>query len=377
MSGQTPVRYTSGVNTFPAKHAMRDFPVTPTQYQISKGDDFIPFRQSTDYTATTAGTGATAVAYAWNGGAMKITAGSTSTFKSFEALGANAVQFIPGNAAWLDARAAIPVIGANPSTDSAVYIGYFDNVDPTAATNGVYFYKPAGGTAVHFVILKAGTTTTFQNVADVQYPSGLYADPLASAGTLSFNTSGTTFSTVAVATPGYGYRTAPLVVATGTGGSGAQLYVQLGGSAGYPTSGSQDNASSLYNAIIAAPGSGYTANTLGAEIYPWINFQFAYNGKGRLIVGINGKVVMGFDRTGGTNVTAGGTYNNATLGVGAAYNASGTTLAAGLVSVPPPVGDVYNILPQVPLQLAFGLVGTNGNNRVMYMEEINLATEMN
>ena len=375
--GQVPSRFLSGVNTFPAKHAMATFPVVPTQWQVTKGDDFIPFRQSTDYTATAAGTGATAAAFAWNGGALKITAGSTSTFKSFEALGANSLQFVPGNNLWHDVRLAVPVIGTNPATDSAVYTGFFDNVDPTAAANGVYFYKPAGGTAVHFIILKAGTTTTFQNVGDLQYPSGLYADPIGSNGALTFNATGTAFSTVTVTTPGFGYRTAPLIVPTGTAGSGAQVYCQLGGSAGYPTADSQGNGSSLYNAIITAPGSGYTAGTLGAEVYPWINFQFAYNGKGRLIAAINGKIVLGFDRTGGTNVTAGSTYNNATVGVGPFYNASGTTLAAGLMSAPPPAGDIYNILPMVPLQLAFGMVGSTGTNRVMYAEEINLGTELN
>ena len=39
--------------------------------------------------------------------------------------------------------------------------------------------------------------------------------------------------------------------------------------------------------------------------------------------------------------------------------------------------DFYVVSPLVPLQLAFGLVGTTGNNRAMYVEEVNIGTELN
>jgi len=374
---QPPVRYTSGVNTFPAKHSMRNYPVVPTQFQITKGDDFIPFRQSTDYTATTGGTGATAAAYPWNGGAVKITCGSTTPYKSMEALGANSIIFVPGNQCWHDVRVAVPTTGtSNPANDATVYVGFFDNVDPSAATNGVYFVKPSGGSTVNFVILKAGTATTFSNIGDFSIPSGIYGDPLASNGSLAFNTTGTTYTNVTVNNPGFGYRVAPLVIATGTAGSGAQLYCQLGSSAGNPNADGQGNGSSLYSPYILAAGSGYTANTLAADILPWINLQFYYNGKGRLEVGINGKLLMSLDKDAPSTATPGQTYNLASISLDS-FNFSGTSLTTGVAPVQPAVGDPYVALPQVPLQLAFGLVGTTANNRVMYVEEINIGTELN
>ena len=373
---QPPVRFLSGVNTFPAKHTMANFPVAPTQYQINKGDDFIPFRQSTDYTATTGGTGATAAAYAWNGGAIKITCGSTTPFKSFEALGANCVQAIPGNQLWHDVRMAAPVgTQSNPSNDATIYCGFFDNVDPTAASNGIYFTKPSGGTAVHFVILKAGTATTFQNVGDFAKASGLFGDATAINGALAFNGTGTTYTNVTVSTPGFGYRVAPLIITTGAAGSGALVYCQTGSTSAQPNADMQGNGSALAAPFILAAGSGYTAGTLAADILPWLNFQFYYNGKGRLLVGINGKMVLGFDRTGGTTATPGQTYNVST--VGNAFNFIGTTLTTGVAPVQPAPGDVITALPLVPMQLAFGLVGTTANNRVMYVEEVNIATELN
>lgn len=370
----TPTRYPSGISTFPVQHLQNTFPTLPTQWQVTKGDDFIPFRQSTDYTATTGGTGATAAAFSWNGGAIKVTAGSTTPFKSYEALGANSLQFVPGNQVWHDIRMAVPTgTMQNPATDSVVYSGFFDNVDPTAATNGVYFTKPAAGSTVNLVVLKGGVATTFQNIADLAKPSGIVNDSYATPGTLAFNTTGTTFTNVTVSAQGNGYRCAPLAIPFGTAGSGAQVYVQLGGSTQGNGTGS---GAPLWAPYITAPGSGYTANTLGCDIIPWINLQFWYNGKGTLYAGVNGRVVLTLGYQGNAVATPGATINLATSGFNA-YNFSTTTLTAGVAPVQPLPGDFYVASPQVPLQLAFGLTGSNGNSRVMYVEEINVGTEMN
>jgi hypothetical protein len=374
-----PQRYTSGLSTFPIQHVLNTFPVVPTQFQVTKGDDFIPFRQSTDYTATTGGTGATAAAFSWNGGAIKLTAGSTTPFKSFEALGANSLQIIPGNQVLLDVRMAIPTGSMqNPATDSVIYAGLFDNVDPTAASNGIYFTKPAAGSALNLVVLKGGTATTFQNVGDLAKPSGIFNDVASTAGSLTFNATGTTFTTVTVSNSGAGYRCAPLVLPFGTAGSGAGVYCQLGGNTqgiSYRNGAVDTNNSGLYAPYIYAAGSGYTAGTLGADILPWINVQFWYDGKGTLHVGINGRKVLTLGYAGVTTATPGSTYNVATAGN--SFNFQGTTLTSGVAPVQPFNGDFFVAAPLVPLQLAFGLVGTNGNSRVMYVEEINLATELN
>jgi hypothetical protein len=367
--------FPNGLGTWPSNHAIATYPIAPTQWQITKGDDFIPFRQSTDYTATTGGTGATAAAFPWNAGFLKITSGSTTPFKSTEALGAGCFQAMPGNGLWHDLRMCAPTNSqTNPVNDATTYAGFFDTVDPSAAANGIYFIKPTGGTAVHFVVLKGGVATTFQNVGDLSTPSGLFNDSGSVLGVLTANTVGTTLTSLAVTTPGFGYRAAPLLIVNGTAGSNAAAYVQLGGSAGFPTFGAQSSASSLYATYITNAGSGYTAGTFTVDVLPLINFQFYYNGKGRLIVGINGRIVMALDTMGVNVAVPGQTYNVATSS-GKSWNFSTTTLAT--TNVAPPVGDPIVALPQMPLQLGFGLVGTTANNRVMYVDEINVATELN
>lgn len=372
--------FPSGIGTMPPNHALATFPTLPTQWQIVKGDDFIPFRQSTDYTATTSGTGAAAAAYPWNGGAVKLTSGSTTTFKSLEALGANCLEMLPGNGLWHDVRIGAPTGSqTNPANDANIYTGFFDNVDPTAATNGVYFIKPSGGTAIHFVVLKAGVATTFQNVGDLSKPSGLFNNPSDILGTLVPNNTGTTLTSLAVGTAGFGYRAAPLLIVNGTAGSGAQAYCQLGGSAAFPTPGiaqSNQQSSSLYSPIVTAAGSGYTAGTFSVDVIPWINLQFVYTGKGRLVVGVNGRVVMALDTLGVNTAVPGQTYNTATIG-SPSFNFNSTTLTAGVMPVQPPAGDPIVALPLVPMQLAFGIVGTTANNRIMFVEEVNIATELN
>lgn len=482
----TPARFSAGINTFPFAHAMRTFPVVTTQFQINKGDDFIPFRTS-DYTATGTGTGAAQAAFGWNGGAVKLTAGSTLTQKSFLALGANSLQVIPGNQLWHDVRVGVSALAtqSNPTTDAVIFCGLFDNADPTLALNGIYFQKPSGGSAVNFVVMKggiaapvqaapstattggtiaantyylvvtaltatgetvrsneqsqvttgatstitvnwaavpgaasyrvylgtaagvettyfavaggatitttltsatgtagsppatntSGTITTFQNVGDFGLPSGIYGDPGSSNGSLTFNTTGTTFTSVVVGAAGGGYRVAPLVNLTGTAGSGGQAICQLGQGAGLAGSDSQMASSALYAPYITAPGSGYTAGTLGADIIPWINLQFYYDGKGRLLVAMNGRAVMALDAVGVLTAAPGATYNVATA-ANASYSFAGTTLSAGVAPIQPRPGDPYVALPQVPLQLAFGLYGTAANNRALYVEEINVGTEL-
>jgi hypothetical protein len=371
----TPTTFASGIATFPSNHVLAPFPNVPTQWQVVKGDDFIPFR-SGDYTATQSGTGAAAAAFAWNGGMLRLTSGSTSTFKSIQAFPTAFAQFTPGNMIWKDLRLAMPSgTQTNPGNDTAVYSGFFDNVDPTAATNGLYFFKPSGGTAVHFIVLKNSVTTTFQNVADLAQPSGLFADPNGVVGLLTANTSGTTLTSLVVTTPGFGYRAAPLVVVNGTAGAGAQASVQLGGSAGFPQVSSQGAGSSLYAPYILAAGAGYTAGTFTLDIIPFINLQFMYDGKGRIMIGVNGRMVLALDKFAQLTAVPGQTYNTAT--VGRAFNFSGTTLTAGVAAVQPPVGDPIVAIPLVQMTLAFGVVGTTANNRVLYVEELNVATELN
>jgi hypothetical protein len=369
----SPTNFPSGISTYPGGNVLSSFPTLPQRYQVTKLEDFVPYR-SGDFTATTAGTSAAIAAFSNLGGVVRLTCGSTSTFKALLALANNFTQIIPGNGAWFEIKAGMPTGSmTNPGNDADFYAGVFDNADPTLAANGIYFVKPNGGTAVHFCIRKASTTTTFQNVGDMAKPSGAYGDPLDVAGVLTANTTGTTLTSLAVTTPGFGYRSAPLVLINGTGGTLAAAYVQLGGSAGFPTISARNPGSSLYSTVITAAGSGYTAGTFTADVIPWINYQFYFDGKGRLAVGVGGRVVLTLDRYAQTSIVPGATVNTAT---GAkAYNFIGTSITT--ISPVPPAGDPLHALPLVQMTAAFGLVGTTANNRVCYVDKLATAVEMN
>lgn len=370
----SPTNFPSGISTYPGGSLLASFPSMPQRYQISKLEDFVPYR-SADFTATTSGTAAAIAAFSWLGGVVRLTCGSTTTFKAFLAFANNYVQTLPGNGMWFEIKAALPTAAhTNPSTDANFYAGYCDNADPTAATNGLYFIKPSGGSAVHFIILKGGVVTTFQNVADFSKPSGAFGDSLDAAGALTANATGTTLTSLAVTTPGFGYRTAPLVLINGTAGSGAAAYAQVGGASGFPTLSARMPGSSLYSTVITAAGSGYSAGTFTADVIPWINLQFFYDGKGRLVVGVGGRVVLTLDKYAQTVIAPGATVNVATGAKG--YNFNTTTLGTA-VNVTPPAGDPIVALPLVPMTAAFGLVGTTANNRVAYVDELNTAVEMN
>jgi hypothetical protein len=380
MARVSPQRSPQGVSTYTPRHVLRDFPYLPNDFTIIKGEDFWPYRAG-DYTVTQ--TNGTAVQASTNGGSVKLsTTGSTAADKVLVANTGSVQQFVPGNKVFFDTRLAI----SGAFSDTNMYCGLFDSVDPSAAiTNAAYFIKPSGGTAVNFVISKAGVVTTFSNVADLAKPSGIFNDQNAVTAVLSFIPSGGNYAFPIVNTPGNGYRVAPLILATGATGANATLTAVLGGS-GLNV---QNPTSSTYGlpyagiaaAIITNPGNAaYT--TVTAEVDAWINLQLAYDGFGRLYVGVNGRVVLEIEgtasATGVTAVTAGQTYNLATSGVGPSFGATGTQLTTvNFSNVVPVAGDPINILPLAPMEWVTGFKNTTANARAMYVEEYNLATEFN
>lgn len=367
----SPTNFPSGISTYPGGNALASFPSLPQRYQIAKLEDFVPYR-SADFTATTSGTSAAIAAFSNLGGVVRLTSGSTTTFKALLALANNFMQVVPGNAMWFEIKAGMPTGSmTNPGNDADFYAGVFDNADPTAASNGIYFIKPSGGTAVHFCIRKATVTTTFQNVGDMAKPSGAYGDTLDAAAVLTANALGTTLTSLAITTPGFGYRTAPLLIVNGTGGTLAAAYAQLGGTSG--TISSRNPGSSIGSTVITVAGSGYTAGTFTIDVIPWLHYQFYFDGKGRLTCAVGGRVVLTLDRNAQTSIVPGATVNTAT---GAkSYNFIGTAITA--ISPVPPAGDPMHALPLVQMTAAFGLVGTTANNRVAYVDELNVAVEMN
>ena len=380
----TPSRFTAGVSTFPPRHIMQTFPVAATNYQISKTEDYIPYRSSADYLETKVGTAVTGTtAFNWNGGAILLQSGTTAANADYLALGSSSVgfaQLVPGQQLWFDTRVAVP---ATTSTNGAVYVGLFDNANiatAIASGNGIYFVKPAGQSTFNFAITKTfngvTTTTTFTNVGDFSKPSGLFNDPNSSAATLAFNATGTTYSTVTVTNPGAGYIVAPIIIATGTAGTGAQLYSVLGGANTYASV--NNSSGSLYNPYITASGSGYTAGTLSAEINPLLNLQFWFDGL-RLFVGVGGRIVFSIlpggvntVNVGGTNVVGSLTAPTTTSWTIAAAN----SLPVGQFAVTQQVGSPVHIVPLIPLFQGLGVTTTTTTNTRLYVDETNIASEL-
>jgi hypothetical protein len=374
----TPSRFIGGVSTYAKRNLLCDYPVVTTDYQNNHNEDFTPY-VAANYTVTQ--TNGTAVGFPWNGGAIRLnTTGTTGADKIMLATPQLGYPLQPGNRTWFDLRVAFPTSG---STDVNAYFGLFDNVDPTAASNGIYFIKPTGGTAVNLIIRKATVNTTFQNVADLIKPSGVFGDVNSVNAVLTFTPSGGNYSAPVIANPGLGFRVAPIIVATGATGANAIITSQLGGgnSLVSPPQIGPTNIpyGSIAQVIIMNPGNGAYTTTL-AEVDPLINLDFFYDGKGSFWAGINGRQVMSIigspTALGTIPVTAGGTYNVATTGP--SYTATGTTLATTLYTgLAIPAGDPYNIFPTVPLQIAFGFQNTTANPRAFYIEEINVGGEVN
>lgn len=377
-----PVRF-KAMSVMPARSVINTFPAVTNPFQITKTDDFMPYRAG-DYTVTQ--TNGSAASFAWNGGAVQLsTTGGTAADAIYLALPTLSMQVVPGNQLWMDTKLAIRAT----STDTTMYCGFFDNVNPASASNGIYFIKPSGGTTINFVVKKAGTTTTFQNVGDLARPSGLTAvqDPNASVGVLTATQSGGLYNSIVVTTPGAGYQCAPIVFATGATGSGAGLYCQIGSTAYGVQSFAQASLPSStgipYGSLVApyitAPGSAYT--TALNEVAALIDLQFYFDAKGRIIVGVNGRQVMAIGgsavETGPYNVTPGQTYNLSTAGVGPDFSTTGTQLTTALAPFQPAVGSFYNMSPQVQLQYAVGFLNSTANARSMVVDEYNIGTELN
>ena len=382
-----PVRFPKGLSTFPPRSTLGTYPIATSPQQIAVTDDFLPYRAA-DYTVTTAVAG-TAATFPWPSGAVKLATSASST--DTEYLWRNGQGFLPiqGNQFWMDFKVAYPrtVLNAN---DTNAYWGWFDNAVPTAAANGIYFIKPSGGTAVHFVIKKAGTTTTFQNVADCSLPSGLYGDTNSINALLNATIAGNVFTVLSVNTAGAGYQVMPLVLSTSTSGvAGNVPAMALLGATSFSSTNPQFPVQStgIPYASIAAPwltnpGSGYTNAgplTTLLEVEPLIDYQVWFDGKGTLLVGINGRTVLSIIGTavsqGVVGIAAGSTVNVAT-GVSPSYYST-TQVTISVAPFQPPVGSPMNLLPLVLMGVGFGMANTTANIRTLYVMEYNSAIELN
>jgi hypothetical protein len=368
----TPTRYPSGVSTYPKAHVFRDFPMVPSPNQSMTDQEMIPYIAGqwtvTTTTATvTAGTGTPGTGF--NGGLTSLAVTTASGGKAGLSLNGNIstgqqLQFIPGNKLWFEAQVAHNSTLLSDGTTVARY-GLIDLTDPTGTiTNGVYFERAAGGTALNLVIKNTGltgstVTTTVNNVADLAKPSGIYGDTTSSVGTLTTAGSANKYTSIVVATPGSGYFLAPLVRALGASGSSpyAQLYCQT-------------QSAALYAPYIAhIGGTGYT--TFTNEVNHWVALQLYYDGKGTLFVGVNGKTIatLGF---GTTILAAAGTATT-----GNSFFITNASMTTSIAPVLPAPGSFDNIMPMVALNAGVGYaLNTNATN-IMFLDSIQVGTEYN
>jgi hypothetical protein len=386
----TPVRFPAGLSTFPPKSVLSTYPVATSPRQISLVEDFLPYRTG-DYTVTTAVAG-TAASFAMVGGAVKLATSASATDTVFLQRPGLAFQPVLGNQLWFSVRTAYPrsVLNAN---DTNIYYGVGDAATFALSNNYIGFVKPSGGTALNFVIKKAGTTTTFSNVGDLGIPSGIFGDANSINALLNATIAANAFSAVSVNTAGAGYQVAPLVLSTITAGvaGNVPVYTQLGATsytAGNPSVGissTQIPYGSVFAPYLTNPGSGYTNGgplTTLLEVEPLIDLQFYLDSKGVLQVGINNRAVMRIEGTatslGAVGVTAGGTVNNALLtGAGGPTFYSTTQLTTSVAPFQPPIGNAYNLLPLVPMNFLTGMTNTTVNIRSYYITEYNIAVELN
>ena len=386
-----PTRFPSGISTYKTNHVLNSFPTLPTPSQSSaitmEMNPFVAgFYTQTNTTATiTAGTGTPGTGF--NGGIASLAVTTASGGKAGLTLNGNiatgqAIQLIPGNQMWFNTQVAHNSTFLTDTTAVSRY-GLFDVADPTGTvTNGIYLEKvAAAGGACNLVIKNTGLTgstitTTINNVCDLSRPSGVYGDTSSTVGTLTTAGSSNKYTSIAVATAGAGYAQAPLVRATGAGGSSpfAQLYCQIGN--GYAANSIPGNTGIAPNGNLYAPyiahvgGAGYT--TFTNEVNHWIDLSFYYDGKGRFFFGVNGKAILSIGQDGVTALSAGGT---ATTGLSFyTVNASMTTSIAPVASA---VGSFDLLMPMSAMNAGAGYSLNTAATNIMFIDQLQVASEYN
>ena len=369
-----PTRFTSGLSTYKPNQILSTFPTVPAPNQTGTNTfEMSPYTAGQwTVTATTATVtaGTTTPGTGFNGGIISMAVTTASGGKAAVSLNGNiatgqTIQFIPGNQVWFNAQVAHNSTFLSDATAVSRY-GFVDLVDPTGTvTNGVYFEKAAAGTALNLVIKNTGltgstVTTTINNVADLAKPSGIFGDTSSSVGTLTTAGSANKYTSIAIGIPGSGYAQAPLVRALGSGGSApfSQLYAQVGNGG-------------LYAPYIAhVGGAGYT--TFTNEVNHWLDLSIYYDGKGRLYVGVNGKMVATIGINGSTVLAAGGTATS-----GNNFFATNASMTTSIAPVLPQPGAFDNIMPMVALNASVGYSLNTNTTNILFLDNIQAGSEYN
>lgn len=348
-----PTRFPSGLAVFGPGSVFNNFPAVPAVGQVISGTEMAPYVPGVTVSTTN---NATIASVAFNGGLVDFTNTNITAPKayvSFTGAGETAGQSIAvvqGNKFWFNVG-----VGHDPTflADTGVvsYYGLFDNVDPTAAANGIYFTKPAGGNSVSFVIKNTATTgsavtTTITGVADLTKPSGVAGDASSVAGTVASGGTGGNYNAFTITTAGSGYLVPPVVRATGATGSGGYLSIDTANGG-------------LYNPVIGAVGRLYTTYTNALSHLVYLGFY--YDGKGTLYLAVNNKAVASIGVSGSTPLASGATV------AGYGQYAVSTTDNASLLGVTAPAGAFENLAPLVPLADCTGMSSNTSPNDHLYV----------
>lgn len=365
-----PVVFEGGVTSYPKADNMNRFPFIVQgayQYTSTPGDAFFPYTAGNYETTGTVG-GTVAQYSPYPGGVISLTTPATINDTAYVGLSNQSLTVLPQQQLWFASRLAI---AASQQTNMNVVSGLFDNTTPASAANAIYFQKPAGQTAVNLVITKGGTTTTLQNVADFGNPTGAYNPPSVLwnglspvNGTVAFGGSGGTYATPTITLAGGGYDASPIVIPTGSTGSGAVIIVNAGGG-------------TLRTPYTINAGSGYTTYT--ADVNPWQRLCLYWDGKGSLFASVNGNIVAQVGTASSTAtylnpITPGNTYNLATYGSFVSVLSS-TLLTTAVTPVIPNPGNFYNMAPLVPM---YGITGFKNNAAAvgsLYMSALDQAMD--
>lgn len=149
----TPVRFTSGVTTFPAYHPVMGQYLAPNPFQAAAyEDDF--FRYAAGDWTVTASTGTTALG-AGNGGLIVQTTSSSSSDVQHNLKNPLSTAITAGNRAWFVWRGKVDTVA-----NSTWLLGLTSALTAFVPSDGIYLSKAAAATTLTLNVRKSGTSTT-------------------------------------------------------------------------------------------------------------------------------------------------------------------------------------------------------------------------
>lgn len=156
-----PTRLPSGISTRRKGHQFGNMPLPDPFKTFNQPVDFTSFVAS-DWTITAVGGGTSALSLLGDYGALLLTttaaAGDNVCLQALTQVRTALVTPAVGKRLWFSTRFQV-----DDATNAAVVAGlYTTDTTPISSlpTDGIYFSKPAAGTAINFVVSRGGTATS-------------------------------------------------------------------------------------------------------------------------------------------------------------------------------------------------------------------------